>query len=86
MVRLLLADGYSALCAPFMTALYLKAFHRGSVHRLEHIMNWVLPDHLSAIVKMLYLFLCEVELDKTDGLLAYVDRLKADGGVENLVH
>ena len=55
------------------------------MHRLEHLVHWVLSDHLSPIVKMLYLFPCEVELDKTDGPLAYVDRLEADGGVKNLV-
>lgn len=37
MVRFPTADRYSALGAPFTTALYLKAVHRGSVHRLEHI-------------------------------------------------
>ena len=68
-----------------MTALYLEAFCREPVHRLEYLVYWVLSDQLSPIVKMLYLFPCEVELDKTDGLLAYVDRLKADGGVKDLV-
>ena len=68
-----------------MIAPYLKAVCRELVHRLEYLVYWVLSDHLSPITKMLYLFSCEVELDKTDGLLAYVDRLKADGGVKNLV-
>jgi len=63
--------------APFTTALHLKAFRRETVHRLDYLVYWVLSDHLSPIVKMLlYLFPCEVELDKTDGLLAYVVHLQ----------
>jgi hypothetical protein len=46
------------------------------VHRLEHMVYWALSRPFSPIVKMLYLFSCEVELDETDELLAYVVRLQ----------
>jgi hypothetical protein len=75
-MRLPTADGYPAQGAPFITALYLKAFRREPVHWLEYLVYWVLSDHLSPIVKMLYLFSCEVELDKTDEFLAHVVRLQ----------
>jgi len=59
-----------------MIAPYLKAVCRELVHRLEYLVYWVLSDHLSPVVEMLYLFLCEVRLDKTDELLACVVHLR----------
>lgn len=75
-MRLHTPDGYPAQGAHFMIALYLKAFCRELVHRLEYLVYWVLSDHLSPVVKMLYLFLCEVRLDRTDEILAYVVSLQ----------